>query len=77
MLHSEGDQLFVMFVRKVGKENVHTALSLVGYDEELEAAMAYIFGSTLVCRSMNDAKKVYYKMLSSYVTLSIPGFITK
>ena len=28
----------------VGKENACTALSLVGYDDELESAMAYVFG---------------------------------
>ncbi|RMX39519.1 hypothetical protein pdam_00006145, partial [Pocillopora damicornis] len=32
----------------VGKDNVNLALSLVGYDEEVKAAMAYVFGTTFV-----------------------------
>ncbi|KAL4236668.1 Structural maintenance of chromosomes protein 2 [Mactra antiquata] len=44
----------------VGKDNVHTALSLIGYDRELEAAMQYVFGSSFVCNDMNSAKKVTF-----------------
>jgi len=33
----------------VGKENVTHAIQLVGYEKEVEAAMDYVFGSTLVC----------------------------
>lgn len=47
-----------MIALKVGKENVQTALSLVGYEEELKAAMTHVFGSSLVCQTMNEAKKV-------------------
>ena len=34
------------------------ALTLVGYEEELRPAMAYVFGSTLVCDTLENAKKV-------------------
>ncbi len=42
----------------MGKENVHTALSLVGYESDVEAAMKFVFGSSFVCSNMETAKKV-------------------
>ena len=50
--------LFCFHTSQVGKENVHTALSLVGYDKELEAAMKFAFGSAFVAKDLNIAKKV-------------------
>lgn len=44
---------------KVGNENVDTALSLVGYDKDLEGAMKFVFGSSFVASDLNSAKKVY------------------
>ncbi|XP_060555176.1 LOW QUALITY PROTEIN: structural maintenance of chromosomes protein 2-like [Ruditapes philippinarum] len=44
----------------VGKDNVHTALSLIGFDNNLKAAMEFVFGSTFVCTDMNVAKKVTF-----------------
>ena len=40
---------------------MYLALSLVGYDEEIKAAMAYVFGTTFVCDNMDNAKKVEIK----------------
>lgn len=45
---------------QVGKENVHTALSLVGYKSELRPAMEYVFGNSFVCSDMDSAKKVTF-----------------
>eukprot|EP00051_Salpingoeca_urceolata_P022933 m.381612 g.381612 ORF g.381612 m.381612 type:complete len:1209 (+) comp20043_c0_seq2:233-3859(+) len=39
---------------------VDVALSIVGYANEVEAAMQYVFGRTLVCETMEDAKKVTF-----------------
>ena len=50
--------IYFIFTHQVGKENVHTALSLVGYDKELEAAMKFAFGSAFVAKDLNTAKKV-------------------
>ena len=47
-------------VLQVGKNNVNTALSLVGYENELDAAMKFVFGDSFVCPSMDCAKKVTY-----------------
>ncbi|XP_067137577.1 structural maintenance of chromosomes protein 2 [Centruroides vittatus] len=44
----------------VGKENVHTALSLIEYNKSVEVAMGYVFGNTLVCPDMNIAKEVAF-----------------
>ena len=46
------------FYFKVGEENVHTALSLIGYDRDVKAAMEYVFGQTFVCESLEMTKKV-------------------
>lgn len=43
---------------QVGRDKARTALSLVGYDDELRPAMEYVFGSTLVCDTLENAKKV-------------------
>uniref|UniRef100_A0A3Q2Z3P2 Structural maintenance of chromosomes 2 n=1 Tax=Hippocampus comes TaxID=109280 RepID=A0A3Q2Z3P2_HIPCM len=58
-------------VNSVGEDNVHTALSLVGYEPELRKAMEYVFGSTLVCDTLDNAKKVAFdkQVLTKTVTL--------
>ena len=38
--------------------DVTTAINLIGYSEEVEAAMAYIFGSTLVCPDAKTAERL-------------------
>ncbi|XP_014675527.1 PREDICTED: structural maintenance of chromosomes protein 2-like [Priapulus caudatus] len=56
----------------VGKDNVHTALSLVGYEDDLHAAMEFVFGSTFICASMEAAKSVTFheKIKKRSVTLA-------
>ncbi|KAI8815667.1 condensin complex component SMC2-like protein [Fimicolochytrium jonesii] len=46
--------------RKVAPGKVDLALNLVGYDEELEVAMAYVFGGSFVCRDAETAKRVTF-----------------
>ncbi|XP_066460518.1 structural maintenance of chromosomes protein 2 isoform X1 [Eleutherodactylus coqui] len=55
----------------VGADNVHLALSLVGYASELQKAMEYVFGTTLVCDTLDNAKKVTFdkRVLTKTVTL--------
>ncbi|NXF41408.1 SMC2 protein, partial [Nyctibius bracteatus] len=43
-----------------GHDNLHLALSLVGYESELQKAMEYVFGTTLICNNMDNAKKVTF-----------------
>uniref|UniRef100_A0A674CN44 Structural maintenance of chromosomes protein 2 n=1 Tax=Salmo trutta TaxID=8032 RepID=A0A674CN44_SALTR len=56
----------------VGEQNVHTALSLVGYEADLRKAMEYVFGSTLVCDTLDNAKRVAFdkRVMTKTGTLS-------
>ncbi|XP_068607534.1 structural maintenance of chromosomes protein 2 [Brachionichthys hirsutus] len=57
----------------VGKDNVHAALSLVGYESDLRKAMEYVFGSSLVCDTLDDAKKVAFDKQVMTKTVTIGG----
>uniref|UniRef100_A0A673HXR3 Structural maintenance of chromosomes protein 2-like n=1 Tax=Sinocyclocheilus rhinocerous TaxID=307959 RepID=A0A673HXR3_9TELE len=57
----------------VGPDNVHTALSLVGYESELRKAMEYVFGTTLVCDTLDNAKKVAFDKGVSTKTVTLGG----
>ncbi|KAK1886680.1 Structural maintenance of chromosomes protein 2 [Dissostichus eleginoides] len=57
------------------KDKVHTALSLVGYESDLRKAMEYVFGSTLVCDSLDDAKRVAFDKQVMTKTVTLGGDI--
>ncbi|MEQ2167611.1 hypothetical protein GOODEAATRI_005779, partial [Goodea atripinnis] len=59
----------------VGQNNVHTALSLVGYEADLRKAMEYVFGSTLVCDTLDNAKKVAFDKQVMTKTVTLGGDI--
>lgn len=46
--------------QNIASGKVDLALSLVGYDEEVSAAMEYVFGNTLVCADGETAKRVTF-----------------
>lgn len=46
--------------QKIAPGKVDLALSLVGYDDEVSAAMEYVFGNTLVCHDAETAKRVTF-----------------
>ncbi|KAL2208830.1 RecF/RecN/SMC N terminal domain-containing protein [Sarocladium strictum] len=46
--------------QKLAPGKVDLALTLVGYDDEVSAAMEYVFGNTLVCADAETAKKVTF-----------------
>ncbi|KAL8699034.1 MAG: hypothetical protein Q9201_006238 [Fulgogasparrea decipioides] len=46
--------------QKLAPGKVALALSLIGYDHEVAAAMEYVFGSTLVCQDAETAKRVTF-----------------
>ena len=37
---------------QVGADNVTLALSVVGYEDDLEPAMNFVFGNTLICKGL-------------------------
>ncbi|GJT65087.1 structural maintenance of chromosomes protein 2-1 [Tanacetum coccineum] len=47
-------------VKLASKGNAEVALSLVGYDDELQTAMEYVFGSTFVCKTSDAAREVAF-----------------
>ncbi|TNN83531.1 Structural maintenance of chromosomes protein 2 [Liparis tanakae] len=59
----------------VGENNVHAALSLVGYESDLRKAMEYVFGSTLVCDTLDNAKKVAFNKQVMTKTVTLGGDI--
>uniref|UniRef100_A0A674BNC4 Structural maintenance of chromosomes protein 2 n=1 Tax=Salmo trutta TaxID=8032 RepID=A0A674BNC4_SALTR len=65
------DSLVTTAKSLVGEQNVHTALSLVGYEADLRKAMEYVFGSTLVCDTLDNAKRVAFdkRVVTKTVTL--------
>eukprot|EP00808_Paulinella_micropora_P020662 g57751.t1 len=44
----------------VGKDNAQVALSLVGYESDVAAAMKYVFGNTFVCSDNKSAEAVTF-----------------
>lgn len=46
--------------QKLAPGKVDLALSLIGHDEDVTAAMEYVFGSTLVCADAETAQKVTF-----------------
>uniref|UniRef100_T1JGX2 Structural maintenance of chromosomes protein n=1 Tax=Strigamia maritima TaxID=126957 RepID=T1JGX2_STRMM len=46
--------------RLVGSDQVSAAISLITYNANLDAAMEFVFGSTLVCPNMDVAKRVAF-----------------
>jgi len=62
----------VKYAEKVGgPDNVDVALSLVGYEKEVDAAMKHVFGGNFICSDMDIAKKVTFdkKIQTKSVTL--------
>ncbi|KAJ3961438.1 Structural maintenance of chromosomes protein 2 [Colletotrichum tropicale] len=46
--------------QRIAPGKVDLALTLVGYDNEVSAAMEYVFGNTLICADADTAKKVTF-----------------
>ncbi|KAI3517569.1 hypothetical protein L1887_16784 [Cichorium endivia] len=59
----------------VGKGNAEVALSLVGYDDELQTAMEYVFGATFVCKTSDAAREVAFNRQVSTPSVTLEGDI--
>eukprot|EP00246_Nothoceros_aenigmaticus_P002781 TRINITY_DN1364_c0_g1_i5.p1 TRINITY_DN1364_c0_g1~~TRINITY_DN1364_c0_g1_i5.p1 ORF type:complete len:709 (+),score=158.46 TRINITY_DN1364_c0_g1_i5:68-2194(+) len=57
----------------VGHGNAKVALSLISYDEELQAAMAYVFGGTFVCNNSDIAKQVAFHQDVRVTSVTLEG----
>lgn len=54
---------------------VHLALNLIGYDHEVEKAMEYVFGNTLICADADSAKRVAFDPHVRVKTVTLDGDI--
>jgi structural maintenance of chromosome 2 len=59
--------------QKIAPGKVDLALSLVGYDDEVTAAMEYVFGSTLVCEDAETAKRVTFDPAVRMKSVTLQG----
>ena len=59
--------------RIAGPENCHTAISLIGYANELGPAMKFIFGSSFVCKNMEEARRVTFDKQIMRKTVTLDG----
>lgn len=58
-----------------GPENVTLALNLVQYDKEVQNAMNYVFGNTLVCQESSHAKQVTFDQRVKTRSVTVEGDI--
>jgi structural maintenance of chromosome 2 len=59
--------------QKIAPGKVDLALSLIGYDEEVNAAMEYVFGSTFVCDDPSTAKSVTFDPAVRMKSVTLEG----
>lgn len=59
--------------QKLAPGMVHLALSLVGYEHEIEKAMEFVFGSTLICADASTAKKVTFDPSVRLKSVTVEG----
>jgi structural maintenance of chromosome 2 len=59
--------------QKIAPGKVDLALSLVGYDDEVAAAMEFVFGSTLVCEDAETAKRVTFDAAVQMRSVTLQG----
>ncbi|KAG8946963.1 Structural maintenance of chromosomes protein 2 [Tulasnella sp. 424] len=59
--------------QKIAPGKVNAAISLVGYPEEVGAAMSYVFGTTLICADNESASAVAFDRDISLYSVSADG----
>ncbi|NXJ98306.1 SMC2 protein, partial [Corythaixoides concolor] len=66
-----GQEIIKLAQALAGHGNLDLALSLIVYESELQKAMEYVFGGTLVCNNISNAKKVTFdkRIMTRSVTL--------
>uniref|UniRef100_A0A8C6IY59 Structural maintenance of chromosomes protein 2 n=1 Tax=Melopsittacus undulatus TaxID=13146 RepID=A0A8C6IY59_MELUD len=67
-----GGKLYNIIVdTEVGCDSLDFPLSLIQYESELQKAMEYVFGTTLICDNMDSAKKITFdkRIMTRSVTL--------
>ncbi|RMZ73526.1 putative chromosome segregation cut14 [Pyrenophora seminiperda CCB06] len=59
--------------QRIAPGKVDLALSLIGYEHEVNAAMEYVFGSTLVCEDAETAKRVTFDPAVRMKSVTLQG----
>ncbi|KAG0322604.1 Structural maintenance of chromosomes protein 2 [Linnemannia gamsii] len=59
--------------QRLAPGKVDLALTLIGFDQHLETAMAYIFGNTLICADAATAKKVTFNQDVRMKSVTLEG----
>ena len=59
--------------QKLAPGKAGIALSLIGYDKEVSAAMDYVFGSTLICEDADTAKQVTFDPAVRLKSVTLEG----
>ena len=59
--------------QKIAPGKVDLALSLIGYDDEVSAAMDYVFGTTLICQDSDTAKRVTFDPAVRMKSVTLEG----
>ena len=59
--------------QKLAPGKVNIALSLVGYDKDVAAAMDFVFGTTLICEDAETAKKVTFDPAVRLKSVTLQG----
>lgn len=59
--------------QKIAPGKVDLALSLIGYDHEVSAAMDFVFGTTLICQDAETAKKVTFDPAVRLKSVTLEG----
>ncbi|GAM90243.1 hypothetical protein ANO11243_082850 [Dothideomycetidae sp. 11243] len=59
--------------KKLAPGKVDLALNLIGYEDDVNAAMEYVFGSTLVCEDADTAKRVTFDPTVRMKSVTLEG----
>ena len=59
--------------QKIAPGKVDLALSLIGYDHEVSAAMDFVFGTTLICEDAETAKRVTFDPTVRLKSVTLEG----
>lgn len=59
--------------KSLAPQKVELALELIGYEDEVEKAMKYVFGNTLVCKDSETAKKVTFDQKVRMKSVTMEG----
>ena len=63
----------VQAASRISQGKAELALSLIGYPDEVDAAMSYVFGDTLICTDAESAKAVTFNREVGVRSVTVDG----